>query len=170
VVDAAGDQRRRGHHRCAEQGGRPGGDRGQAPRLPLPARTSLPDLDQNQEHSSNLGRHLRLDPGEGNRAGQIGSLLLGVYGDNGFEYAGHVGTGFTQAALARLQKLLEPLRIDQSPLDTPVPRAHAKGAVWLQPVTVAEVDFTECTKAGALRHPSFKGIRDDYDPMKVTRD
>jgi len=72
--------------------------------------------------------------------------------------------------LARLQKLLEPLRIDQSPLDTPVPRAHAKGAVWLQPVTLAEVDFTECTKAGALRHPSFKGIRDDYDPMEVTRD
>ncbi len=109
-------------------------------------------------------------PGEGNRAGQIGSLLLGVYGDNGFEYAGHVGTGFTQATLARLQRLLEPLRIDQSPLDTPVPRAHVKGAVWLQPVTVAEVDFTEWTRTGALRHPSFKGIRDDYDPRKVTRD
>lgn len=109
-------------------------------------------------------------PGEGNRAGQIGSLLLGVYGDHGFEYAGHVGTGFTQATLARLQTLLEPLRIVQSPLDTPVPRAHAKNAVWLQPVTVCEVDFTEWTRTGALRHPSFKGLRDDYDPKNVTRD
>lgn len=108
-------------------------------------------------------------PGEGNRAGQIGSLLLGVYGDHGFEYAGHVGTGFTQATLARLQRLLEPLRIDQSPLDTPVPRAHAKDAVWLQPVTVAEIDFTEWTRTGALRHPSFKGLRDDYDPKNVIR-
>jgi len=51
-----------------------------------------------------------------------------------------------------------------------VPRAHAKGAVWLQPVTVCEVDFTEWTRQGHLRHPSFKGLRDDYDPKTVTRD
>jgi len=38
-------------------------------------------------------------PGEGNRAGQIGSLLVGVYGPRGLGYAGHVGTGFTQQAL-----------------------------------------------------------------------
>jgi len=39
-------------------------------------------------------------------------------------------------------------------------------------VTVAEVevDFTEWTRTGALRHPSFKGLRDDYDPKNVTRD
>jgi bifunctional non-homologous end joining protein LigD len=37
-------------------------------------------------------------PGDGARAGQIGSLLIGVHGPDGLEFAGHVGTGFTQQA------------------------------------------------------------------------
>ncbi len=39
-------------------------------------------------------------PGEGGRAGRIGSLLLGQHGPSGLEFAGHVGTGFTAATLA----------------------------------------------------------------------
>ena len=109
-------------------------------------------------------------PGERGRAGQIGSLLLGVHGDQGFEYAGHVGTGFTQRTLAMLQELLEPLEADASPLDTPVPHPHAKGATWVRPELVAEIDYTEWTRTGSLRHPSFKGLRDDYDPAKVVRE
>src|SRR6266508_3581527 len=38
-------------------------------------------------------------PGEGRRAGMIGSLLLGIPGPEGLRYVGHVGTGFTQAML-----------------------------------------------------------------------
>ncbi len=109
-------------------------------------------------------------PGEGERTGQIGSLLLGVHGDAGFEYAGHVGTGFTQSMLARLLLLLQPLEVDQSPLDTPVPRPHARDATWVRPALVAEVDYTEWTRTGSLRHPSFKGLRDDYDPDAVVRE
>lgn len=109
-------------------------------------------------------------PGEGERTGQIGSLLLGVHGDAGFEYAGHVGTGFTQSTLARLLLLLQPLEVDQSPLDTPVPRPHARDATWVRPALVAEVDHTEWTRTGSLRHPSFKGLRDDYDPAAVVRE
>lgn len=75
-------------------------------------------------------------PGERGRAGQIGALLLGVHGQRGLEYAGHVGTGFTQATLARLLLLLEPIRIDRSPLDTPAPR-EARDASWVQPRYVA---------------------------------
>jgi bifunctional non-homologous end joining protein LigD len=112
-------------------------------------------------------------PGEGNRHGQIGSLLLGVHparGDAALEYAGHVGTGFTQASLARLLSLLQPLRRDVAPFSTAVPRADAQGALWVDPVVVAEVDYTEWTREGRLRHPSFKGVRDDYDPADVVRD
>ena len=36
----------------------------------------------------------------------IGSLLLGVYDDGRLRYAGHVGTGFTQAMLADLMRQL----------------------------------------------------------------
>jgi bifunctional non-homologous end joining protein LigD len=109
-------------------------------------------------------------PGEGGRSGRIGSLLLGVQGPNGLEYAGHVGTGFTAATLAMLGALLEPLRRDDSPFATAVPRLYAKDAVWVEPQLVAEVDYTEWTKDGRLRHPSYKGLRDDYDPKDVVRE
>ena len=108
-------------------------------------------------------------PGEGGRAGRIGSLLLGVPGPDGLEYAGHVGTGFSAATLALLAERLGPLRRDTSPFATPVPRQYAKDAVWVEPLLVVEVDYTEWTKDGRLRHPSYKGLRDDYDPKDVRR-
>ncbi len=109
-------------------------------------------------------------PGEGGRAGRIGSLLLGVQGPDGLEFAGHVGTGFTAAALASLGTQLEPLRRDTSPFATDVPRVHARTAVWVEPVLVAEVDYTEWTKDGRLRHPSYKGLRDDVPAEEVVRE
>ena len=109
-------------------------------------------------------------PGEGNREGHLGSLLLGVHGASGFEYAGQVGTGFTATTLAQLEALLKPLTVDASPLDQAVPRAQARDARWVRPELVAEVDYTEWTRDGRMRHPSFKGLRDDYDPADVVRD
>ena len=109
-------------------------------------------------------------PGGGGRAGRIGSLLLGVQGPDGLEYAGHVGTGFSAATLTSLGELLEPLRQPAAPFAAAVPRAHAKDAVWVRPELVAEIDYTEWTRDGRLRHPSFKGLRDDVDPTAVVRE
>ncbi|HWH29615.1 MAG TPA: non-homologous end-joining DNA ligase [Mycobacteriales bacterium] len=109
-------------------------------------------------------------PGEGGRAGRVGSLLLGVHGDGGLEYAGHVGTGFTSATLRVLSERLEPLRRETSPYDGPVPREHARTAVWVEPRLVCDVDHTAWTSDGRLRHPSFKGLRDDLDPRDAVRD
>jgi len=48
-------------------------------------------------------------PGRGRRAGGVGSLLVGVHDDTGrLVYAGHVGTGFTAAALEELEPLFTP--------------------------------------------------------------
>lgn len=109
-------------------------------------------------------------PGEGGRAGRIGSLLLGVQGEDGLEYAGHVGTGFTAATLSMLGELLAPLRRDDSPFADPIPRMYSKDAVWVEPRLVAEIDYTEWTKDGRLRNPSYKGLRDDFDPKDVVRE
>ena len=109
-------------------------------------------------------------PGEGGRAGRIGSLLLGVQGERGLEFAGHVGTGFSAAGLAALGRLLEPLRRASPPFAGEVPREHARTAVWVEPVLVAEVEHTEWTRDGRLRHPSFKGLREDLDPKDVRRE
>jgi bifunctional non-homologous end joining protein LigD len=109
-------------------------------------------------------------PGEGGRAGRIGSLLLGVHGPGGLRYAGHVGTGFSAATLASLGEQLAPLRRTTSPFADEVPRQYAKSAVWVEPRLVAEVEYTEWTKDGRLRHPSYKGLREDISPEEVTRD
>ena len=36
-----------------------------------------------------------------------------------------------------------------------------KNAHWVRPELVAEVEFTEWTRDGGIRHPSFKGLRED---------
>jgi bifunctional non-homologous end joining protein LigD len=108
-------------------------------------------------------------PGDGGRAGRLGSLLLGVHlADGGLTFAGHVGTGFTAATLRALGDRLAPLRRDTAPLPD-VPREHARTAVWVEPVLVCDVDFAEWTREGRLRHPSYKGLRDDVDPREVVR-
>ena len=70
-----------------------------------------------------------------------------------------------------LQGRLDALRADAPPpFTTPVPRVDARNAVWVRPELVAEVDYTEWTRDGRLRHPAFKGLRDDYDPAQVNRE
>lgn len=108
-------------------------------------------------------------PGEGGRAGRLGSLLLGVHEGDHLVFAGHVGTGFSAAALRLLADRLGPLRRDTPALDD-VPRGHARHTVWVEPALVCHVDFTEWTAAGRLRHPSYKGLRDDVDPASVVRE
>ena len=108
-------------------------------------------------------------PGEGGRAGRIGSLLLAVPEGSGWTYAGHVGTGFNAATLRMLGDRLDALRRDDPVLDD-VPREHARHAVWAQPRLVVECDYTEWTRDGRLRHPSYKGLRSDVDPRDVVRE
>ena len=106
-------------------------------------------------------------PGEGRRAERIGALLVGVHEDGALRYAGRVGTGFTESALSALSARLAPLRRRASPFDRGrVPR----GAQFVEPELVAEVEFTEWTRGGLLRHPSFKGLRDDKDARDVVRE
>lgn len=109
-------------------------------------------------------------PGEGGRAGWIGSLLVGVHEDGALLYSGHVGTGFTQQTLRMLADRLGPLRRDTSPFDDPVPPEDARFARWVEPVLVADVAFVGWTKSGRLRGPAYKGLRDDKDAADVVRE
>jgi bifunctional non-homologous end joining protein LigD len=108
-------------------------------------------------------------PGEGRRKDRIGALLVGVYDPDGtFRYAGRVGTGFSDAELDRLAGLLEPLRREDSPFQAGEP--PPRGAVFCEPRLVAEVEFSEWTARGSLRHPSYKGLREDKSASEVVRE
>lgn len=109
-------------------------------------------------------------PGEGARAGGIGSLLVGVQDAGELVYCGHVGTGFTQQTLRMLAGKLTPLRRATSPFGSAVPAEDARSAHWVDPVLVAEIAFADWTKSGRLRAPSFKGLRDDKDAAEVVRE
>ncbi|MDQ3630309.1 MAG: DNA ligase D, partial [Actinomycetota bacterium] len=108
-------------------------------------------------------------PGTGRRRDRIGALIVGVNEPGGLRYAGRVGTGFTQAELDRLAALLGPLEQPAAPFTAPgvgVPRE----AIWIQPRYLAEVEFAEWTPDGQLRHPSYKGLRDDKPAWEVVRE
>jgi bifunctional non-homologous end joining protein LigD len=111
-------------------------------------------------------------PGEGRRRDRIGALLVGVRDDDGrLRYAGRVGTGFTESELDRLAGLLRPLEQDRSPFEAG--RAGAtppRGAVWVRPALLAEVEFREWTQGGVLRAPSYKGLREDAPAGIVVRE
>jgi bifunctional non-homologous end joining protein LigD len=108
--------------------------------------------------------------GEGNRAGWLGSLLVGVQGPAGLQYAGHVGTGFTQETLVMLGRRLEPLRRTTSPFAAGVPPEHARAAIWVEPCLVVEVEFGGWTSADIMRAAAYKGLRPDKDPVDVIRE
>lgn len=108
-------------------------------------------------------------PGNGRRAGAIGALLLGVPSTKGLDYAGKVGTGFTDAMLENLAADLKPLAVPESPF-LAVPRRDARDARWVAPRLVGEVAFTEWTDDGRLRHPAWRGLRPDKSPDEVVRE
>ena len=51
-------------------------------------------------------------------------------------------------------------RLDK-PAFAAVPRDIARRARWVKPELVAEVTYAEVTPDGSLRHPSFKGMREN---------
>jgi bifunctional non-homologous end joining protein LigD len=97
------------------------------------------------------------------------SLLLGTFEDGTLAYSGKVGTGFDAADFERLARKFQPLERARSPF-AEVPREERKGAVWLEPKLVAQIAFTERTRDGRLRHPSFKGLREDKPARDVHRE
>jgi bifunctional non-homologous end joining protein LigD len=103
-------------------------------------------------------------PGQGGRAGSFGALLVGAIDGGTLRWVGQVGTGFTQKMLERLMEQLAPLVRDDPPIDDPALR-KLKGATFVEPELVCEVEYLEYTKStGKMRAPSFRGLRPDKTP------
>jgi bifunctional non-homologous end joining protein LigD len=98
----------------------------------------------------------------------FGALLVGYYEDGELRYAGKVGAGFSEKALAELGAELEALEVPRSPF------ARGGGqprlARWVEPRLVGQFGFGEWTRDGKLRHPRYLGLREDKRPHEVVRE
>jgi len=110
------------------------------------------------------------DP-SGSRVG-VGAIFVGYYERGVLRFAGKVGTGrgWSSAFSLDLRRKLEKIETDHMPFDPPPPRRFMKGAHWVKPKLVAEVEFTEWTGDGHVRHPSLQGFRTDKPPRDVRRE
>jgi bifunctional non-homologous end joining protein LigD len=111
-------------------------------------------------------------PGQKGRSGRLGALLVGHYepGEHGapvLRYAGRVGTGFNDRELEMLGKMLHGRARETSPFTGAQPPREAR---FVKPDLVAEIEFREWTRAGSLRHPSYKGLREDKNARQVMRE
>jgi bifunctional non-homologous end joining protein LigD len=100
------------------------------------------------------------------RGRPFASLLMGEYVGKKLMYRGRVGTGFDDAAMAKLAGLFSSRIRKTSPFpETPGEARH--GAVWLKPDLVGQIAYLEVTPDGHLRHPSFLGLREDKPAAEV---
>lgn len=98
----------------------------------------------------------------------LGSLLVGTYENGEFTYIGHSGGGIPDKDRQALQKKLARLERQSSPFSTtPEPNAPVH---WVRPELVCEMEFSEWTSDGSMRHPQFKGLRPDKEPKEVKRE
>lgn len=105
-------------------------------------------------------------PPSGSRRG-FGALLLGAKDGGALRYAGKVGAGLDERALASLHRQLERLEVDTPAVVDP---PKMRGVHWTAPELVVEVRYSEWTRDGRLRHPVFLGLRTDKPARDVVRE
>lgn len=99
----------------------------------------------------------------------LGALLLGVNDALGvLQYAGNVGTGFSEMALKDLKKALDARVRSTSPFA--VGTKMQGRPKWVDPTLVAEVSFGEWTRASRIRHAVFRGLRADKNASMIVRE
>ena len=100
--------------------------------------------------------------GKGGRQNTFGSLLLAAHDEDGeLTYMGRVGTGFDMHQLRSIRSQLDTITRKTPPVD--VPADQRRDAHWVTPKLVADVEYGGITRDGRLRHPVWRGLRDDID-------
>jgi bifunctional non-homologous end joining protein LigD len=89
--------------------------------------------------------------------GKWDGIYLGRRKGKDLVYAGKVDNGFDKTSAADLQKRLKPLIRKTQPYAKRI--AH-KG-IWVEPKLLAEIEHRAKSAEGKVRHPFFKGLRED---------
>ncbi|TAX37056.1 non-homologous end-joining DNA ligase [Rhizobium leguminosarum] len=94
--------------------------------------------------------------------GQMRSLLLAARKGKKLVYVGGVGTGFNERNAFELRE-----KLDGLVTSTPAAAVNRKGAIFVKPKLIAEIEYRAWTDDGKLRHASYKGLREVQDNATV---
>ena len=107
------------------------------------------------------------------------ALLLGIIEKGAFHFVTPVGTGFNKKMQEEIIGKLAPYVTKECPFaEVPEynkpsrfrPNPPKATVTWVRPKLVAEINYREMTSNGAIRQPSFKGLREDKKPSEVVRE
>lgn len=100
----------------------------------------------------------------------VGSLVLGYYDDGHLIHAGRVGTGMSHKESTELLRQLEAIATGKPSFGRKPIAGFDKGAKWVEPRLVAEVEFRGWSADDVLRQASYQGLREDKDPRDIRRE
>lgn len=89
--------------------------------------------------------------------GKWDGIYLGRRKGDDLVYAGKVDHGFDKISASDLRKRLKPL-IRKTP---PYSKRIAHKGIWVEPKLLAEIEYRAKSAEGKVRHPFFKGLRED---------
>jgi bifunctional non-homologous end joining protein LigD len=98
----------------------------------------------------------------------FGALILGIWNKGKLQYIGHTGTGFKTKDLEELNKLFTSLIQKKNPFEGSIKTNTSP--IWVKPVFVCEIKYSEWTNEGHLRHPVFLRLRRDKKATDITMD
>jgi bifunctional non-homologous end joining protein LigD len=104
------------------------------------------------------------------------AVIVGYYDGGTLVFAGKVRAGFVPHVRRELMARMKPLEIEVCPFANlpekrrtqwALTREEMKNCHWLKPQLVAQIEFTEWTPDGHLRHAKYVGLRDDKQARDV---
>jgi bifunctional non-homologous end joining protein LigD len=107
------------------------------------------------------------------------ALIVGCYDDAELKFVAKVRAGFVPRLRREVFERFASLQTDQCPFTNLPEKRRTMWALtaeemkecrWLKPQLVAQIEFTEWTPDGHLRHASFASLRDDKEPLRVVRE
>lgn len=107
------------------------------------------------------------------------ALIVGVFDGAELKYVAKMRNGFVGRLRREVYQGLISLHSEKCPfVNLPEKRrtlysltkSEMKNCQWLKPDLVAQIEFTEWTPDGHLRHSSFAGLRDDKEAAAITQE
>ncbi len=107
------------------------------------------------------------------------AVIVGYYHDTQLFYAAKVRNGFVPRVRREVARRMSALENEVCPFANlpekkrtawALTKEEMKKCVWIRPELVAQIEFTEWTPDGHLRHAAFAGLRDDKSAPEVLRE